>query len=191
MSELERRGLLRNTLVVVTSDHGEEFGEHGRYWHGRTAYMPSIHVPLLVRLPDGRRAGERVSTPVSLRGLAASTLDVLGQGEGAPFPGPSFLSDAWPIDQNPPVLSTVVLDPRIRAGPERAFHSLVDGELHYILSDRSGEELYRYITDPWEQLNLAPGDSTLLARYRSQVPPFDSAPTTAASLSARQPQSPP
>jgi arylsulfatase A-like enzyme len=190
MSDLERRGLLQNTLVVVTSDHGEEFGEHGRYWHGLTLYMPSIHVPLIVRLPDGRRAGERVGTPVSLRRLAASTLDVLVQGEGAPFPGPSFLSDAWSTaDQYAPVLSTVTPDPRTKPAPEQAFRSIVDGTMHYILSDQSGEELYRYITDPLEQLDLAPGDTALLAGYRSLVPPFDSARVPAASASAQKPRS--
>lgn len=177
LSDLERRGLLQNTLVVVTSDHGEEFGEHGHRWHGRSLYMPSIHVPLIVRMPDGRRAGERVTDPVSLRQLAASTLDATSLENGASFSGPSFLSDSpLAADQGVSVLSSVALDPRLKLpSPARAFRSIVDGTMHYIISDRVGEELYRYPTDPLEQVNLAAVDTGLLTGFRVRVPPFDSA----------------
>src|SRR5262249_3096125 len=56
--ELGHRGVLENTLVIITSDHGEEFGEHGLLDHGNSLYFPSIHVPLVVyfpgRVPQGR-----------------------------------------------------------------------------------------------------------------------------------------
>src|SRR5262245_29595300 len=53
---LERRGDLANTLVIVTADHGEEFGEHGAFSHGASLYQSAIRVPLIVRLP-GQREG--------------------------------------------------------------------------------------------------------------------------------------
>ena len=43
-----QRGLLRNTIVVITSDHGEEFGEHGLLSHGSSLYLPSLRVPLII-----------------------------------------------------------------------------------------------------------------------------------------------
>ena len=52
LQELEARSLLDETLVVVTSDHGEEFGEHGRYMHGRSLYQEVIRVPLIFWSPD-------------------------------------------------------------------------------------------------------------------------------------------
>jgi len=54
---LRERGLLEKTLLIVTSDHGEAFGEHGYMYHGRGVYDELVHVPLLIRLPDRRRTG--------------------------------------------------------------------------------------------------------------------------------------
>ncbi len=60
IEELRRRGLYDDTLIIVTSDHGEEFAEHGGFWHGTTLYDEQIHVPLYVKLPGNERAGTRV-----------------------------------------------------------------------------------------------------------------------------------
>ena len=58
MDELKSRGVLDNTLVVITSDHGEELGEHGLFGHGRSLYSQELHVPLVSsRLEARERAG--------------------------------------------------------------------------------------------------------------------------------------
>ena len=62
---LHREGLAESTLLVVTSDHGEEFFEHGGVLHGRTQYEEVTHVPLILAGP-GIAGGRRISTPVSL-----------------------------------------------------------------------------------------------------------------------------
>ncbi|MGD8719445.1 MAG: sulfatase [Candidatus Zixiibacteriota bacterium] len=64
----------RNTIVVITGDHGEEFWEHGTWEHGKTVYEPVIHVPMLISVPN-RPAGE-VATPVSQVDLAATLLEL-------------------------------------------------------------------------------------------------------------------
>jgi arylsulfatase A-like enzyme len=64
METLTASGLLENTLVVITSDHGEEFLEHGSILHGRTQFQELIQVPLIMRgagLPRGTRIGEMTS----------------------------------------------------------------------------------------------------------------------------------
>ena len=66
-AELDRRGLLDNTLVIVTSDHGEQFNEHHLFGHGNSLYGSLIHVPLLIFPPSGSPAGRIVGVPVSLR----------------------------------------------------------------------------------------------------------------------------
>ena len=48
---LQARGVLDQTLVIVTADHGEELGEHGLFDHGESLYRPEIRVPLLIVLP--------------------------------------------------------------------------------------------------------------------------------------------
>jgi arylsulfatase len=62
---LARRGRMANTLVVVTADHGEEFWDHGQFFHGQSLYDELLHVPLIVRSPQGghgRTVGDVVST---------------------------------------------------------------------------------------------------------------------------------
>lgn len=57
VEDLRRRGVYDDTLIVVTSDHGEEFHDHGGFWHGTTLYDEQVHVPLFVKLPGGRQGG--------------------------------------------------------------------------------------------------------------------------------------
>ena len=53
-------GLWENTLLVVTSDHGEEFDDHGSWGHGHSVYQELLHVPLMFRLPNRLPAGARI-----------------------------------------------------------------------------------------------------------------------------------
>ena len=78
--------MLRDTLVIITSDHGEQFGEHGVFNHGFSLYAQEVHVPLLIISPAAP-PGCTVSEPVSLRDLPATVVDLLGLGAGSPFPG--------------------------------------------------------------------------------------------------------
>jgi arylsulfatase len=72
MDGLAQRDALANTIVVLTSDHGEEFGEHGGYGHGRSLFEAVSRVPLVVRIP-GEPAG-RISAPVEMAGLGPALL---------------------------------------------------------------------------------------------------------------------
>ena len=74
---LRERGLWEDTLFVLTSDHGEEFFEHGGVLHGQTQYQEVIRVPLVVNGP-GVPAGRRVPTPVSLVDIAPTLLERAG-----------------------------------------------------------------------------------------------------------------
>ncbi len=77
LAALRQRGVLDDTLLVVTSDHGEEFGEHGRWEHFITTYEESIRVPLILRGP-GLPAGVRVEAPVSLVDVVPTILALAG-----------------------------------------------------------------------------------------------------------------
>jgi len=74
---LERSGLLDKSVVVVLSDHGEEFHEHG-HWQHEQLYEECLRVPLVVRLPHGYRGGRRIDTPVALVDVMPTMLDLLG-----------------------------------------------------------------------------------------------------------------
>ena len=78
---LRQQGVYDRTILVVTSDHGEEFGDHTReFWydmHGHSTYEEVIHVPLLIKLPGGYAGGTRVPTVVETVDVMPTILDVL------------------------------------------------------------------------------------------------------------------
>jgi arylsulfatase A-like enzyme len=90
---LDERGWLADTLVVVTSDHGEEFQEHGGFLHGRTHYQEVLRVPLLLAGP-GVAAGTVLATPVHGIDVAPTILALLGCPSRAPHDGLD-LSALW------------------------------------------------------------------------------------------------
>jgi arylsulfatase A-like enzyme/uncharacterized membrane protein YbhN (UPF0104 family) len=84
LAKLEELGLYENSTIVVTADHGEEFLDHGGFWHGLTLYEEQIHVPLLVKWPAGGRLA-----PAEVPGIPARLIDVaptLLARAGAPLP---------------------------------------------------------------------------------------------------------
>jgi choline-sulfatase len=80
-----------STLVVVAADHGEALGDHGEDTHGVFLYDETIHVPLLVRLPDRRWAATRVTTPVRLADVAPTVLDAIGEPVPTAMQGASLM----------------------------------------------------------------------------------------------------
>jgi arylsulfatase len=75
---MDELGVLDETIIVVTADHGESFLEHGEWEHGSGVHEELVHVPLVVRFPDGRHAGTRIAAPVHVFDIAATVLDVAG-----------------------------------------------------------------------------------------------------------------
>ena len=75
---LKRLGVYENTLIVVTGDHGEEFYDHGGWWHGQTLYDELVHIPLLVKLPGNHLGGTRNSDLARHIDLAPTMLQFAG-----------------------------------------------------------------------------------------------------------------
>jgi arylsulfatase A-like enzyme len=90
LADLERLDLLDHTVVVVTSDHGEEFGEHGKLGHSKTLYDEVLRVPLLIWAPGLVAAGRRVAEQASLVDLMPTVLDLLGVAAPAGMHGVSL-----------------------------------------------------------------------------------------------------
>jgi arylsulfatase A-like enzyme len=87
---LEQRGLLRHAVIVITADHGEEFGEHGALQHGQTLFQAAIRVPLIIVAPaiDQVRV---ITDNVSLIDIAPTLLDLAGVALPASFEGRSLV----------------------------------------------------------------------------------------------------
>ena len=180
--ELSARGLLDRTIVVVTSDHGELFGEHGLENHGNALYLPLLHVPLVIRYPATLAPG-RVANSVSLRDLAISLLDLADGGDSASLPGNSFLRNAGLDDydepssapmRHHPVLAEVERlelpwgNPPARDG---AMHSVIDDEHHFIVDAKGRRQLFAYRRDRAEAHDLAttPAGDSLAAKYQATM----------------------
>ena len=92
IAELEQHGVLDDTLIVLVSDHGEEFFEHGNKGHHRTVYKESLHIPFIVRSPGAARAGEVVEHPVSLVDVMPTILGYVGLPAPAGMEGVNVLA---------------------------------------------------------------------------------------------------
>jgi arylsulfatase A-like enzyme len=88
--ELQRRGFLDHAIVIITSDHGEEFFEHHETQHGKTLFDESVRVPFLLIAP-GYRGGHRVEERVSLVDVAPTLIELLGLSSNPRFEGRSLV----------------------------------------------------------------------------------------------------
>lgn len=180
LEDLRTRGLLDNTLVVITSDHGEHFGEHGLMSHGNSLYRSVLEVPLIVSYPRHIPAGLRVREPVSLRDLPATIAELLSLGSELQFPG-SSLAPLWnglPRPRGGVVFSELLVGERMEWWPSNwpiyrgAMQSLIADGYHYIRNGDGREELYDFERDPQERSNLSatPEGSLAVQRLRRRLP---------------------
>ena len=176
--ELKKRGLLGNTLVMVTSDHGEQFGEHGLFDHASSLYRTLLQVPLLISFPLRVPAGKRVYEPVTLRDLPATIIDLVNL-EGMPkFPGNS-LSQYWEGISQPggsvsPLLAEVSKGINTDAWlpvSRGDMRSVVFDGRHYIKNGDGREELYDFENDPAEEHDLAGSEEgrRVIERFREPL----------------------
>jgi arylsulfatase A-like enzyme len=174
---LQQRGRMENTLVILTSDHGNSFsaenpGDHNPDDHGTSLYREQVEVPLFVVLPGKVPGGVRVSRTVSIRQIPATIMYLLNIRDdpfsGDPLPvTPNLVVE--PEDRNPCVPAVLNIYTR------RAYESIVCGHWQYIrnlkVKDKQAEELFDFRSDPWEENNLAetPEALALLAQMRNQL----------------------
>ena len=179
VDQLARRGVLENTLVIITADHGEQFGEHGLFGHINSLYLPLVHVPFLILFPSRVPAGIHVSQPVSLRDLPATIADLVGLRQNNAFPGRS-LERSWRRGpESRPSLAEPALSEITRCEVEQGWYpiaagdmqSLVVGRLHYIRRGDGREELYDIVSDARETEDLAERDDgrRVLPRLRAAL----------------------
>jgi arylsulfatase A-like enzyme/Flp pilus assembly protein TadD len=166
---LRTQGLYDNSLIAVTADHGESLGEHGELTHSIFLYDATIHVPLLLKLPGGRFAGQRVNANANLVDLAPTLLDALGQKSPPAMQGQSLL----PLIGNPrpgnrPSFATG--DHSERSFGWSALLSLRSGNHLYVRAPLP--ELYDLATDPGEKKNLYPANHAAAVRFAIQVDNF-------------------
>ncbi len=157
LAKLEELGLDESTIVVVTSDHGEEFQEHGSWGHGHSVYQELLHVPLIFRWPGVVPAGARIAPVVSTIDIGPTVLEATGVPIPEQFEGRSllgFMRGDWP--PGPYVAFSDFLDHRrvIRGGDWKL---IVRGNLSQVIFDLKN--------DYWEKQELDGAKQPIAQRY--------------------------
>jgi arylsulfatase A-like enzyme len=177
LDDLRARGLYDGSLIVLTGDHGEEFHEHGGWWHGTTLYDEQIHVPLIIKPPAGQGTGGRVvdelATHLDIMPTIVATagLPPAPQQQGhalplgdAPTPTRASVFSEESLEGNDlqsvrtPTWKLIVANPGNPRGlpPEELFDVSVDpGERHDLAASRPEET---------ERMRAARGRAILEAR---------------------------
>jgi arylsulfatase A-like enzyme len=172
---LSHRGLADSTVVAVTSDHGEQLGDHGRWAHGPDLHDELIRVPLVLRIP-GLAASHRIGHQVELLDLAPTLLELLGIQPPPAFTGSSFASLALTGTGSGP---EYVFSEAMHSGGRNSRSGVADTMTvtscrgdgwKYIHDTEDGcEELYDLSHDPDEHINLAGERPETTEKFRRVV----------------------
>jgi arylsulfatase A-like enzyme len=156
VERLEQLHLFDNTVIIVTADHGEAFGEHGYVSHGWSVYQEEVWAPLLIKYPD-QTTGSISDTNVSSVDLVPTVLDVVGAKTPETLHGVSLIS----VGENQPprpVFVEAYLSAnkvfRFGAKPAAAWSVISPSRLKLIRTSSGSTELYDLNSDPKETQNL-------------------------------------
>lgn len=189
---LDRLGLLENTMVIITADHGEEFGEHGTAGFHVALYEETIHVPLIFFIPNAQ--ARRVAEVVEIRTLPPTIVDVLGLEQEPYYEAESAFSHLTEEKQEGVAITTSALErdtifriienayanieqfgktifpkPRVEEWENSFSSSARSARWHLIRNFNGTFELYDVMADPGEQNNLFPSWTELPSEDRREA----------------------
>jgi arylsulfatase A-like enzyme len=172
-AQLKKRGLLDNTWIVITADHGEEFGELGNYkrGHGVTLYQEVLRVPLTFHRSNAA-SGKRVSRQVRLVDVAPTILDLAGAPVPRDMDGVSPRGDILgaPSKEDLEAVSQVGLNDM---PPEKDLLAVTTPTFKYIVDFIAGaEELYDLRADPGETRNLVAANPAAAREFHEKAQQF-------------------
>jgi arylsulfatase A-like enzyme len=177
VAEVKRKETQRETLIIITADHGESFGDNGFFIHGRSLHKHLLHVPLILWYPGHIPAQIRISEAVTTTSLASTVWDLIGEGKDS-FPGRSIANfwNSTPSDQPKSFLLAELAEER---WPGRSKYpvdfggmkSLITLRWHYIVHQALGESLFDLQEDPKEEMDVSkrPGLKPILDEFRRRL----------------------
>ena len=172
LTRVDELGLRENTLVIFTADHGETLYDHGCYFDHHGLYEPTLHVPLIVRFPDGWMAGKRVKGFTLHEDLTPSILDMIGRGdmiEREGFDGRSWMplmSGERPTNYSDFYITECTwMRKRGWRTPEWKLIDALEPDFH----GKPPLELYNLISDPDENHNLADSEPQIVQALKDRM----------------------
>ncbi|GMW03776.1 MAG: hypothetical protein AMXMBFR84_49100 [Candidatus Hydrogenedentota bacterium] len=162
MERIKEQGLYDDTLILVLSDHGEEFWEHGGVGHGKTLYEEQLRVPLLIKLPGGSHGGEVREHLVEVVDIAPTVLELVGAPAEPRFHGDSFAGIVRGADKPSGMgFSSLMLE----SGAMRAAKTSEQKYIEDMIKD--SKAWFDLVLDPKESnpMGLPPPGAGALERY--------------------------
>ncbi|MDP8235958.1 MAG: sulfatase [Candidatus Erginobacter occultus] len=157
---LKEKGCYDKSLIVLTSDHGEEFYEHSSQGHG-SLFIEHLHVPLLVKFPGGEYAGRQIDQRVRLVDLLPSICEAVGVGTPPEIQGISLLS----LLRGGGTYDPLIVSHHVGAEYQLRFYS--DGYVYSNMADEDTVDwLFDPVKDPREQINLAGQKPEIVKKMR-------------------------
>jgi len=167
---LKRKNLYEPAIVIVLSDHGEGLDDHGEEEHGVLLYREDLRVPLFVKLPGSRRAGQRISAPVALTDVFPTVAALLGIEVPGDVRGVNLIHAGEKRADFERRIYGETLYPRLHLGWSD-LASLTDARYQYIEAPRP--ELYDLSSDPGEKRDLSSGRPPAFRTMRIELQKID------------------
>ena len=168
LAELRQLGVYDRSLIIFLSDHGEGLWDHGALEHMVLLNREVIQVPLMIKLPFSRRAGESVSQPAQLVDILPTVLETLGLETPADLPGTSLLQ--LDDEDQPRKVYSETHYPRLHFGWSQ-MASLTDGRYHYIHGP--DPELFDLLSDPGETQNILRDQRRIYGEMKQEIEKYD------------------
>jgi arylsulfatase A-like enzyme len=176
---LKENGSWDDSIFIFISDHGEEIGDHGGWFHDQSVYQELIRVPMLIRFPDNQFGGQRISYPVSLLDIMPTVLDVLGRRELCKECRGRSLLDILRGQQTQIEDSRIVQSLRMNVRTYYEPMKRERGDINIAVRDRRWKgiwnrepdtvEVYNLEADPGERRDVAAENLLLAAAFRDRA----------------------
>jgi arylsulfatase A-like enzyme len=159
---LKKTGIYDNTLIIISADHGEGFGEHGIFFHGGKPYNVLDHVPLIIKFPKNMYAGKTVEQVVRHVDIAPKIFDLLGLRSDMKMQGVSLIPAIEGSDLNQIIYSEGENSIAYGNKSYKYIYNLLFGK----------DELYDLEKDPGEKHNLIDENPELSKEFRTKLLSF-------------------
>jgi len=164
---LKREGFYKNTVLVITSDHGDEFLEHKGGLHTNSLYNELLHVPLLIYAPS--KSSGTINKPVSLIDIPTTISDLLGVEKDKNFKGQNIFQNSNDLVFHETVRVAEMNDLSINSKKQCKIACQNKGWKYIIDYGTGMEELYNLLTDPKEQNNILNQEPKILSQMKEKI----------------------